>query len=91
MIESQQQQIAAQQRQMDSQRAQMVVQHEQTVLLRDGLVTVHVMASAAQQTAAAAIDRATTPREPRTGNITDFMRLNLRVFTGNKDPLEAEQ
>ena len=25
------------------------------------------------------------------GNITDFLRLNPRVFTGNEDPLEAEQ
>ena len=33
----------------------------------------------------------TAPREPRTGNITDFMRMNPAVFTGTETPLEAEQ
>ena len=42
-------------------------------------------------TATAAVERMTAPREPRTGNITDFMRMNPAVFTGTETPLEAEQ
>ena len=33
----------------------------------------------------------TAPREPRTGNVTDFMRMNPAMFTGTEMPLEAEQ
>ena len=84
MIKSQQQQVAAQQRQMDTQEARALEQQKQTEILREGLL-------AAQQTAAAVIERATAPRGPRVGGITDFMRLNPRVFTGNEAPLEAEQ
>jgi len=84
MIELQHQQVAAQQRQMDTQEARALEQQKQTEILRDGLL-------AAQQTAAAAIERAAVPRGPRVGSVTDFMRLNPRVFTGNEAPLEAEQ
>ena len=33
----------------------------------------------------------TAPKVPRTGNVTDFMRMNPAVFTGTEMPLEAEQ
>ena len=60
-------------------------------MLGDGLTAAQMTASATQQTTTTTIERATTPGEPKVGNIADFMRLNPRVFTGNEDPLEAEQ
>jgi hypothetical protein len=52
-----------------------------------------MMASLAanNQAATAAVDRATAPREPRTGSIADFRRLSPREFTGTEEPLAAEQ
>ena len=69
---------------MGTQEAWALEQQKQTEILRDGLL-------AAQQNAAAAIERAAAPRGPRVGGITDFIRLNPRVFMGNEAPLEAEQ
>ena len=46
---------------------------------------------AAQQTATAAIERSTAPREPKPGNISDFRRLQPATFAGTEKPLDAEQ
>ena len=47
---------------------------------------------AAQQTAAAAaVNRAVAPREPRPGNLSDFMKLSPAVFTGTEEPLAVER
>ena len=62
----------------------MEVQQQQTVLLREGIL-------AAQQTTTAAMERATTPREPRIGNVADFRKLGPKMFSENKKPLQAEQ
>ena len=52
-------------------------QQEQNSLLRDGLTV--------------ALEKATALREQRTGNVTDFIRMNPAMFTGTETPLEAEQ
>jgi hypothetical protein len=62
---------------MGAVRAMIEAQQEQNALLREGLT--------------AALEKATAPREQRTGNVTDFMRMNPAVFTGTEIPLEAEQ
>ena len=69
---------------MDTQEARALEQQKHTEILWDGLL-------AAQQTAAGTIERAAAPRGPRVGGVTDFMRLNPGVFTGNEAPLEVEQ
>ena len=58
-------------------RGMMESQQEQTTLLRDELL-------AAQQTAMAAVERSTAPREPKPGNISDFRRLQPAIFAGTK-------
>jgi hypothetical protein len=37
------------------------------------------------------LEGATTPREPRVGNVADFKKLDPMVFTGNEKLLQAEQ
>ena len=65
------------------------MQQQQMTVMRDGIV-------AAQQTATAAVERATataatTPHGQRPGSIANFMKLNPKAFTGNEEPLAAEQ
>ena len=72
-----------------SQRFQAEMQQQQMTVIRDGIV-------AAQQTATAAVERATAtaataPHGQRPGSIADFMKLNPKAFTGNEEPLAAEQ
>ena len=59
-------------------------QQEQTTLLREGLIS-------AQQTVAAALDKAATPREVKPGNVYDFLRMRPATFAGVGTPLEVEQ
>ena len=65
-------------------RDMMESQQEQTALLRDGLLT-------AQQTATAAIEKSTAPRESKPRNISDFRRLQPATFAGTEKLLDAEQ
>jgi hypothetical protein len=65
-------------------RVMMGNQQEQMRMMMAGL-------AANNQAATAAVDRATAPREPRTGSIADFRRLLPREFTGTEEPLAAEQ
>lgn len=59
--------------------------HEQQLtILRDALIT-------AQQATATAIEKVTAPREPKTGGVSDFRRLQPAVFSGTGTTLEAEQ
>jgi hypothetical protein len=69
---------------MEFMRFVMESQQEQMRLMREGL-------TANNQAATIVVDRATTPREPRTGNISDFWRLLPKEFTGTEEPLVAEQ
>ena len=38
-----------------------------------------------------ALEKAVAPKEPRTGSVADFKRLNPKEFTGTMKSLEAEQ
>ena len=62
----------------------MEFQLQQMAVLREGILM-------AQQTATAALERATAPREQRVGNVTDFRKLDPKMFSGNEKPLQAEQ
>ena len=46
---------------------------------------------AAQKVTTAALDKVVTSREQKTGNISDFRKLQPAVFRGTEKPLEAEQ
>ena len=45
----------------------------------------------AQKATATAIEKAAAPKEPRSGTISDFRRLQPATFAGIGKPLEAEQ
>ena len=77
MIEAQQQQSEAQQ--------------QQNALLHEALLAAQKTSTTAQATTTAAIKKMTAHRELRTGNVTDFMRMNPTMFTGTETPLEAEK
>ena len=76
---------------LENQQRQSETQQQQITLLREALLAAQQTSAAAQVTATAAVERMTAPREPRTKNITDFMRMNPAVFTGTETPLEDEQ
>ena len=70
--------------QMEAQKQQLEAQQKQNQMLRQGLLT-------AQQTSTMALEKAVAPKEPRTGSVANFKRLNPKEFTGTMKPLEAEQ
>jgi uncharacterized protein GlcG (DUF336 family) len=76
---------------VEAQQQQSAAQQQQNTLLRETLIATQKASAAAQETATAAIERVTAPREPRTGNVTDFMRMNPVMFSGTETPMVAEQ
>jgi len=76
--------VTAQKQQRESQQQLVEFQVQQTTLLSKGV-------AAAQQTATEALERVMAPKEQKIGNAADFRKFEPKMFSGNEEPLQAEQ